>query len=378
MILRSILFISFHFLGIISFSMTFGIESLGVQLPQAVLDVDLLATLHKVDPEKFRIGLGCRQMALCGEKETVVDLAVGAAQKALKTWKGDPKKIGFLAVGTETSLDEARPLSAWVAQTLGLSGNIRSYEVKHACYGGMLAVRQALEWKLSGAGHPEQVALVVAADVCMYPFLHAAEPTQGAGAVALIIGDPLLCSLDQKSYCYSEPLFDFWRPTGQFYPIVQGKLSIDAYCRALYQCAKNFTEEKGLEDFLALDHLCFHVPFPKMVFRAVSLLVHRLKLTEQQTEKILKDAAQAVFWNQDIGNAYTASLWISFAYALGHGTQGQRLGIFSFGSGCGAEFMTAKIHHTGNTPWVRDIQEQLKNRQSLSIKEYEALRKNLP
>jgi len=55
---------------------------------------------------------------------------------------------------------------------------VRSYEVKHACYGGTLAVKQAAEWRLSGAAG-DQAALVVAADVALYEQGDPSEPTQG-------------------------------------------------------------------------------------------------------------------------------------------------------------------------------------------------------
>ena len=63
----------------------------------------------------------------------------------------------MLAVGTETAVDMSRPLSAWVADRLGLKGAVRSYEVKHACYGGTLALRQAAEWRLSGAARKNRL-----------------------------------------------------------------------------------------------------------------------------------------------------------------------------------------------------------------------------
>lgn len=357
--------------------MDFGVESLGVQLPKYALDVTTLAALHRVNPEKFTLGLGCQRMALCLEDQTVVDLAVGAANRALQGWEGDPKTIGFLAVGTETALDEARPLSAWIAEALGLSGSIRSYEVKHACYGGMLALRQALEWHLSGVARPGQVALVIAADVCLYPFLHPAEPTQGAGAVALLVGEPILCGLSRESFCYSEPIYDFWRPVGQLFPHIQGKQSVEAYCKALYHCVTSFLEKHSREEFMHFDRLCCHIPFPRMVTKAISFLAQKLNFSAAETEAFLQKIALDFSWSQEIGNAYTASLWISFAKALAELERGKTLGLFAYGSGCGAEFMHAVVTHGGSTPWIDHVAQDFRNREIISLQRYQDFRAKL-
>lgn len=175
-----------------------GIAALGLQLPSLAMEVGELAGLRGQDPKKYTHGLGCREMALCAPGTTVVDLAVGAAERALERWGGDRRDIGLLALGTESALDMSRPLSAWVADRLGLRGALRSYEVKHACYGGTLALRQALEWRLAGASQG-RVALVIAADEALYKPADPGEPTQGAGAVAMLVGEPRVAAFSYGS-----------------------------------------------------------------------------------------------------------------------------------------------------------------------------------
>ena len=190
--------------------MNVGISSLGLRLPSLTLPVEELARLRGQDPDKFTRGLGCREIALCGPEEGPVELAVEACRRALGRWEGRPEDLGLLAVGTESALDMSRPLSAWIAAELGLAGSLRSYEVKHACYGGTLALRQALEWQLSGAAKGK-AALVVAADVALYARCDPGEPTQGAGAVAMIVdSEGRVARIDPESHAFSEPAFDFW------------------------------------------------------------------------------------------------------------------------------------------------------------------------
>ena len=56
----------------------------------------------------------------------------------------------------------------------------------------------------------------------------AGEPTQGAGAVAMMIShEPSILTLNDDAVAYTEDVYDFWRPTGHKYPLVAGALSKD-------------------------------------------------------------------------------------------------------------------------------------------------------
>src|SRR5690349_9087980 len=99
-----------------------GIASIGMQVPKLFLPVEDLARLRRVDPAKYTQGLGCQQIALCAQSDNVVSLAVGAAKRALSRWPGSIDDIGLVAVGTESAKDMSRPLSAWIADELGLRG----------------------------------------------------------------------------------------------------------------------------------------------------------------------------------------------------------------------------------------------------------------
>jgi len=359
---------------------TAGIASLGLSFPSLGLPVAELATLRGVDPAKYTLGLGCGEMALCPPEEGAVELAAAASRRALERWDGDLERIGLVAVGTESALDMSRPASAWLADELGLAGAVRSYEVKHACYGGTLALRQALEWQLSGAARGK-AALVVAADVALYALEDPGEPTQGAGAVAMIVdGDgPLVAAVDPVSHPWSEPAFDFWRPVGEEFPRVDGQFSLDCYKRAAERCFAALVEEVGgdaasvLADFEAL---CFHVPFPKMVKKAVLHVADSFGWNAEAGAALFTDKVDPVMgWNRRCGNAYTASLWISVAEALAGLEPGQRLAAFSYGSGFGAELLTLTAGPgAAEAGWVADVEADLAGRTLIDGAGYEALR----
>ena len=353
-----------------------GIASIGIHLPPLALPVEELAKLRGQDPKKYTLGLGCREMALCPEGFGAAELAAEAATRALKRWHGDLDRIGLIAVGTESALDMSRPLSAWVAEELGLRGAVRSYEVKHACYGGTLALRQALEWKLSGAARG-QAALVIATDVALYALGDPGEPTQGAGAVAMIVDEPRLAALDPVSHPWSEPAFDFWRPVGESFPRVDGKFSLDCFKRAAEHCfgalaAGDAAEEVGSQ-FAAI---CFHVPFPKMVKKAFFHVAESLGWSEERaTDLFERKIDRFLGWNRMSGNAYTASLWLSVAEALAGRAPGERLAAFSYGSGFGAELLTLTAGPGAAAgEWARDVELDLAARHRLDAMGYEQLR----
>lgn len=353
-----------------------GISSLGFHFPSLVMSVETLAKLRNVDPDKFTIGLGCKDMALCPENYGIVDLAAEAAERALSRWNGDLKDIGLIAVGTESAIDMSRPLSAWVAEKLGIRGPVRSYEIKHACYGGTVAVRQAVEWKLAGVA-PGKSALIIAADISLYEPGQPSEPTQGAGAAAMIIGEPKIAEIDPISYPWSIPAFDFWRPVGRAHPLVEGQFSLHCYQQAALECfgalLNNDDPEKILQQYKAF---CFHTPFPKMVKKAFATILLSYGIDEKKIENMFSEKVDRTMdWNRLCGNAYTASVWIAIGNALCGLQPGERIAAFSYGSGCGAELLTLSAGpEASRGKWADDINKDVGGRKEIDEKIYNHMR----
>lgn len=354
-----------------------GISAFGFAIPSYALPLQELAGLRDIGADKYLDGLGCHFMSLCKPGETVATLAVNAAKRAISNWQGDIATIGMVVVATESSFDMSRPLSSWVMQELGLSGQIRSYEVKHACYGGAVALRQAIEWKLAG-NSKGKVALVIAADVAMYAINHSGEPTQGAGAVAMIVDTPTIASIDSESYYWSEPRFDFWRPVGNKYPEVNGRLSLSCYINAVIQCFSQLAPKNELTNYLREYALiCCHVPFPKMVYKAIRKLGEYSGLNPDEIETLYNNKIFTTMrWNQQIGNSYTASLWFAVANALTKTAANEKIIAFSYGSGCGSELMTLRCtENQANAIWVQQLEQDLLQRQIIDAEHYQELRK---
>ena len=248
--------------------------------------------------------------------------------------------------------------------------------MKHACYGGTLALRQALEWKWSGASQGK-AALVIAADVALYSLQDPGEPTQGAGAVAMIVDAPDVARVEPTSFPFSSPAFDFWRPVGDAFPSVEGQLSLDCYKRAVCECFSAMIAEDDPRERLArFDTIAFHVPFPKMVKKAVAHLAEQLGWSDAEGAALFADKVDPTLeWNRVTGNAYTASLWISVAKALAGKTEGTPMAAFSYGSGYGAELLELTAGPAAkDAAWVTDVEQDLRTRQHVDMTRYETLR----
>ena len=241
-----------------------------------------------------------------------------------------------------------------------------------------VALRNALEWRLSGAARGK-AALVIAADVALYAPTDPGEPTQGAGAVAMIVDAPTIAKVALDSYAWSEPAFDFWRPVGEAYPRVEGKLSVECYARATERCFAQLVEAEGKACLDGLRAACFHVPFPKMVKKATARLGETLGWDEARTSAFHEGRIEPFMrWNQHVGNAYTAGLWVSVACALADATPGDRIAAFSYGSGFGAELLMLEAGtRVAQAGVAGDFEQMMRSRRMLDAEAYVAYRERV-
>src|SRR5688572_11843547 len=139
-----------------------------------------------------------------GRHENVYTMAANAVLRLIRQNGVDPGRVGFLGLGTESSTDNAagavivRGMVDRALESLGLprlSRNLEVPEFKHACLGGVYALKSALRYAKCDAG--DRLAIVVSSDVAEYERGSSGEQTQGAGAVALLVErEPRLFRVD--------------------------------------------------------------------------------------------------------------------------------------------------------------------------------------
>ena len=374
--------------------MRIGIDRIGTYIPSEVLPAEVLADAREIPVGKLKQGLGVHAMAVVPPWEDTVSLAANAALRAL----GDAvsvEEIGLCIVGTESGVDHSKPAAIFVHELLGLPSNCRTYEVKHACFGGTAALLTAMDWIASGSARGRK-ALVIASDIAKYPPGSAGEPTQGAGAVALVVSeDPALVEMDRScTGVFAGQVHDFWRPLDQTQAIVDGKYSVDCYLEALDHAFADYARQqegrddadKPLSDRFA--RLVFHAPFPRMASKAHARMVvadwkahaaRSAELPDDLTDLVERDAQARVdptLWaNQLIGNTYTASMYFGLAGLLEREAtelEGKLLGFFSYGSGCCSEFFAGRVV-AGASRIAEEIGlgEMIDRRKEVSMAEYE-------
>jgi hydroxymethylglutaryl-CoA synthase len=380
--------------------MTIGIHAIGLAFPRRYVDLEALAHARGVDPAKYLHGLGARQMAIAEPGEDTVALAALAGRRALAAAGLDRERLGLLVVGTETGVDHSKPVASFVHGLLQLPPAMRVYDTQHACYGGTAGVMAAVEWIASGAAG-DRVALVICADIARYGVGSAGEPTQGAGAVAMVIArDPALLALDVGvSGVASAHVHDFWRPLGLRDAQVDGHYSVQCYLDAVgaaYRGWRARAVDRGLVARPApgelasaqLARVCYHVPFCKMAKKA-HLHVRRCDLEDAGApwDVAGEDAAGAAAYAAQvepslglcaqIGNIYTGSLYLGLAgllHAQAADLAGQRIGLFSYGSGCTSEFFSGVVApRAAEQIAAARIAELLAARERISIADYERI-----
>ncbi len=348
--------------------MKVGIDKLSFYVPTFFVSLTELAAKRHVDPNKYTIGIGQEKMSVLPLFEDIVTMGANAANKILT--KTDKETIDMVLVGTESGLDFSKASAVSIHQLLGIQPFARCLEVKEACYGATAALAIAKDYVTA---HPERKVLVIASDVARYGLLSAGEPTQGAGAVAMLISSqPSILSFNEDNLFHTKDIMDFWRPSYCENALVDGHLSNQAYLDSFQTIWSHYTQkqQKSLADF---DALCFHIPYTKMGKKALATV---LDTTDEKTqEKLLQHYNQSILYSKQIGNIYTGSLYLGFISLLENSSDlqpGANIGLFSYGSGAVAEFFSGTLEKNFRQQLAIEQHQQLfAERQELSVEEYE-------
>ncbi len=320
--------------------MSVGIDEISFYTSNYFLDLRTLAEVQGTDPEKYYQGIGQVKMGMAAPDEDVVTMAANAALPLVERVGGDA--VSTLMFATETGIDQSKAAGVYVHRLLGLHANCRVVELKQACYSATAAIQMACALV---AREPQKKVLVVASDIARYDLDTPGEATQGCGAVAMLItANPRLLEIDPEVGNYTEDVMDFWRPNYRATALVDGKYSTKIYLKSLKKAWEHFREASSLA-FSDFSYFCYHLPFSRMAQKAHQHLakVNKAALDLEQIEAQIIDT---LCYNRIIGNSYTASMYIGLSSLLENCKQnlaGKKIGFFSYGSGCVAEFFSGTV-----------------------------------
>ena len=217
--------------------MPVGIDDLAIYVPKLYVDCKEFAEARGIDPQKLEYGIGIRKMAIVDVNQDPACMAANACLTLMKKNGLQPQDIGRMYVATESGLDESKAMNSFVIGMLeqvygeGSFEHAGGIECKFACVSGSYALYDNANW-IRAEENNGKAAVVIVSDIAKYDIGSAAEYTQGAGAVAMLIKEnPRLLAFDQKvTSTIIRNEYDFYRPFG----IIQ-------ICYTLYRSGRPLT-----------------------------------------------------------------------------------------------------------------------------------------
>ena len=368
-----------------------GIEAMNIFGGTAYLDVMQLARHRQLDTTRFE-NLLMHEKAVALPYEDPITYGVNAAKPLVDALNEEEKeRIEMLITCTESGIDFGKSISTYIHHYLELNRNCRLFELKNACYSGTAGFQMAVNFILSQAS-PGAKALVIASDISRFMVAEAgealstdwsyAEPSGGAGAVAMLISEsPFVFQVDvgANGY-YGYEVMDTCRPIPDS-EAGNADLSLLSYLDCCEQAFLEYQKRvEGVDYGATFQYLAFHTPFGGMVKGAHRTMMR--KMVQAKPPEIEADFAKRVMpgmtYCQRIGNIMGATVFLSLASTIDQGQfeSPRRIGCFSYGSGCCSEFYSG-VATEQSKERLRSfrIESQLNDRYQLKMDEYDALLK---
>lgn len=279
-----------------------GVSAMSVYVPKLRVRLQDWCEWTGNDWDKVRTVVG-KSFRMPSPHENLYTMAANAVIRLIIQNEIDPREIGFLGLGTESSTDNAAGAVIVLGMVnialdkLGIPRVRRSCEVpefKHACLGGIYALKAAS--RMVATDPRGRKAIVVCGDIAEYERGSSGEQTQGAGTCAMLVSkDPAMFYVDMaragSSSAYRGP--DFRKPFSRHFhdsfapntdrradfPVFSGPYSANAYldatshavedmCDQLQTTAGKFYREEVRAIF-------FHRPFAMMPIQALAFMYVR-------------------------------------------------------------------------------------------------------
>ncbi len=367
--------------------MNVGIEALNIYCGVAALDVNILAKARGLDNDRFE-NLMMKGKSVAMPYEDPVSFAVNAAKGIIDTLdENERNRIEMIITCTESGIDFGKSISTYVLDYLNLNRNCRLFEIKNACYASTAGLQTAINFILAGAS-PGAKVLVIGTDISRMLVAQGrnmmdssfAEPSSGAGSVAMLVGDtPKVLQIDvgANGY-YGFEVMDTCRPTPD-HEAGDADLSLLSYLDCAEKAYQDYEKRvEGVDYRESFDFLLFHTPFGGMVKGAHRSMMRKFK--KAKPVDIDSDFNRRVLpgfkYCQKVGNIMGGTVYLALAGLIDTADLDgpKRIGIFSYGSGCCSEFYSGVITPDSQLEQKeRQLDKILSERYMLTMDEYESL-----
>ncbi|MDG6933796.1 MAG: hydroxymethylglutaryl-CoA synthase family protein [Nitrososphaerota archaeon] len=420
-----------------------GIDAMYVHTPELYVDNSELAIARNEDPKHFVEGIGIKSFSVAPPNEDQASMAATAAYRLMESYNISPSDIFRIDTPTESGLDASRALVSDVVGMLeqvygrGSFSHLMGYEQKFACVSGMERLLDSSAWFAAG-WNSRKYALVLVTDIAKYELRSKEEPTQGAAAAALLIGEnPRLLEIIPHAVGSGlrNERGDFKKPGGRTIALVDtvGKgRSYAAYLSEMKQAWLNFSssikntslyrEKDETSTVDLIDRAGFHNPHKKMVISAyASLLIHEWRNRPKWSQVVSRIGPEPPRGDMDdltyymskeynefrrkfmaldefnldferkvgssliapelIGNSYAASVFVGLDSIFENDKESlsnKILALCGYGSGSHALIQATKVAPDYDSVRKKlDLMNRISQRRKLSIQEYEEIHQGL-
>jgi hydroxymethylglutaryl-CoA synthase len=295
----------------------------------------------------------------------------------------DKNGIGFLIVGTESSVDFGKPISTNLHGALGLPPNVRNFETKHACYSGVAALDTAINWLAAGLNRGRK-ALVISTDFSRMHLRAKEEFVLGGVAAAMLVSEtPKVVEYDLAwRGTWTADVYDTFRPSAR-HEMGNNEVSLYSYLDALEGAYKDYVAARGNGDGSDFDCVfaqnCYHTPFPGMAFQAHRTLCNIVKPRSKAEiqESFARKVLPSLRYARRVGSTYGASNFLGICGIAASSAEiepGERISFFSYGSGAIGEFYSGTLCPEAHEVVTRmQIDAALDVRREVEVSEYEEI-----
>lgn len=415
--------------------MKIGIEAIQFDAPKIYLPIEKLAQNRNIEPEKLTKGLGLQKMSFLDVNQDIITLGSNALFKLIQQEKLNPIDIARIYVGTESSVDNSKPVASYILQVVEqkLGGNsFQNCDVvdfTFACIGAVDALQNCVDYiRLN----PTKKAIVISTDNAKYDLNSTGEYTQGAGAVAMLItSNPSIISFSKETGVSTRGVFDFFKPKvvlkkteitnnsnneewfgileteitiTKEQPVFEGQYSNTCYINRITDAYNHYKKESQQNEivFNNWDLIFMHLPYCFQGRRTFIEIFAKENpnLLENQVGDNTKDKMRSLSKSQpyldlvnqkikpteiasgDVGNIYTGSIFLGFLSALYFSLKEnvalthKKTGFIAYGSGSKSKVFEGTIEEN----WPSKIEktklfEVLANRTPIDFETYEKLHK---
>jgi len=301
-----------------------GISGFAVYVPPYRVDLKSWCEWTDSSWDKTEAVVG-RSFRMRGPAQSVYTIAATSVLRLIENYGIDPQSVGFLGFGTESSTDNSAGaviIKGMIDDALRakgkppLSRNCEVPEVKHACLGGIYALKNGLRYL--ALEKEDRRAIVVSADIAEYARGSSGEPTQGAGGVAILLEkQPTMLEIDLPNIgsASSYRAVDFRKPVlrniirgalnchFQDLPVFNGKYSTTCYLDETLHALDDMLDRMGkapAEYYRELAATFMHRPYHRMPETSFAMsYLFALGRDGSEGRKLLAEQCAAIGMNVD-------------------------------------------------------------------------------